>query len=224
MRILRFVPRFQEPEEMLRKYCARNFKTPHSLELVYLPFVLFRYRIVLRSFKGKEKTARGFFLADLVQGVPINIRRDTWLDVCGEIRETDESWGEFGGRCAGSKLRIPVDRLDAAESQILPADLEPESAIQRAKKLLRYDIMRLAGGLRYKDVDIVPEPPVHVLHYPHWLVYVRKKGDVRMEVLDALTGQKERGQLVDSIKLGLVRKHQTSGRMPAKEGSGIEKT
>lgn len=209
---------------MLRKYCARNFKTPHSLELVYLPFVLFRYRIVLGSFKGKEKIERGFFLADLVRGVPINIRKDTWLDISGDIRETGDGWGEFAGRRAGSKHRIPVEGIDAAESQVLPADLEPESAIQRAKKLLRYDIMRLAGGLRYKNVDIVPEPPVHVLHYPQWLIYVRKKGEMRMEVLDALTGQKEKGPIVDSVKLGLVLKHQPSGRVPAKEGSGIEKT
>ncbi len=71
-----------------------------------------------------------------------------------------------------------------------------------------YDIMRLTVALRYRRVDIVPEPDTKTVYVPYWLIYYKdRKNQMKFDVLDALSGQKEGGQIIKSIKIGLVAKH-----------------
>jgi len=207
MKITRLVPRLSNSDDVIKKYCRKNFKTPCSLELIYLPFVLFRYRIDLTLLFGKKKTEKGLFLVDLLQGIPINIKRNTKF----EFKKPDlqEEFKELLGSDSGQndKNTVLIESEEVKEEQVLPIVLEEHTAIKRGKNLLMYDIMKLTGSLRYRSIDIIPHPETKVLHYPYWLIYYRdKKNRMRFDVLDALSGQKEGGQIIKSIKIGLVKK------------------
>ena len=78
MRIIRFARSTElTSDEVLRRFCAKSFKTPDAVELVYLPFVLFRYTIDLVTLFNRKKSAEGVFLADKIQGIPINVKDNT---------------------------------------------------------------------------------------------------------------------------------------------------
>jgi len=206
MNILRLVPNLASSDEALRKFCRKNFKTPYSLEMVYLPFVLFRYRIEMTAHSGRTKTERGLFMADLLQGIPVNIRKATRLEVREDLRGEFEGWLDLLDPGLNPKNRAAIGAFQAAEDEVLPAVLDIGSAIQKGKKLLRYDVMRIAGGMRYRGIEIIPEPETKTLHYPYWIIYFKnRKGELTFSVLDGVTGEKESRQVLNSIKLGLVR-------------------
>ena len=80
----------------------------------------------------------------------------------------------------------------------------------KGKKLLRYDLMRLAGGFRYRKLDITLLPGPMTIHYPLWLVYYRRRGgELTFSLVDAVTGRREGGELANSVAHSLVGKTPT---------------
>ena len=226
MKIVRLVPRLSDADDVIKRYCRKTFKAPCSVELVYVPFVLFRYRIELVSLFGKSKTEKGIFLADSLQGIPINIKRNTkfvFEDSCLQ----EEFKGLIGSALIdssdiikdGKTITVLVEKEQIPEEQVLPKVLDDQAAVKKGKNLLMYDIMKLTGGLRYRRVDIIPEPETRTLYYPYWLIYYRdKKNRMRFDVLDSLSGQKEGGQIIKSVKIGLFEKHKNPENTYLEEG------
>jgi hypothetical protein len=227
MKVVSLVPRFADSDDVLKRYCRKNFKAPCSIELVYVPFVLFRYRIELTSLFGRRKTEKGIFLVDSLQGIPVNIKKNTKFVLKDEgLRKRFD--GLLGPSVIDSTdlinndktITVSVEKQDVTEEKVLPEVLVQEDAIKRGKNLLMYDIMKLTGGLRYRRVDVVPEPQTQRLYYPYWLIYYRdKKSQLRFDVLDALTGQKEGGQIIRSVKIGLVEKQKSSQNVNIEKGA-----
>jgi len=220
MRIVRLVPRFSNAEDVLKKYCRKNFKAPCSLELVYLPFVLFRYTIELTSLFGKRKTEKGLFLVDLLQGIPINIKKDTKFEFRNSNLQEQFSkllnWVPIGGK----KNIVLIETEEVEQEQVLPRVLEEQLAIEKGKSLLMYDIMKLAGSLRYRSLDVIPLPGTKTLYYPYWLIYYRnRKGIMQFDVIDGLSEQKEGGQIIKSVKIGLVEKQKNSENLHLVKGA-----
>jgi len=219
MKIVRFVPRFAEADEVLKKYCRKNFKAPCSLELVYLPFVLFRYKIELTSMFGRKKNEYGLLLADLLQAIPVNVRKGTEFefrnsDLQNEFAELLDSFP-----AENKKNVILVETADVQAGQVLPVVLQEQAAIEAGKSWLKYDIMRLAGSLRYRRLDVTPLPEAKTVYYPYWLIYFRdRKGKMQFDVLDGLSGQKEGGQIIKSVKIGLVEKQKISQNLHSVKG------
>lgn len=226
MKIVRLVPRLSDADDVIKRYCRKTFKAPCSVELIYVPFVLFRYRIELVSLFGKRKTEKGIFLADSLQGIPINIKNNTkfvFEDGCLQ----EEFKGLIGSALIDSSdvikdgkiVTVLVEKEQIPEEQVLPKVLDDQAAVKRGKNLLMYDIMKLTGGLRYRRVDIIPEPETKTLYYPYWLIYYRDKKDrMRFDVLDSLSGQKEGGQIIKSVKIGLFEKHKNPENIYLEEG------
>ncbi|UCC22335.1 MAG: hypothetical protein JSW23_11225 [Planctomycetota bacterium] len=227
MKIVGMVPRFDDCDDVIKRYCRKNFKAPCSIELIYVPFVLFRYRIELTSLFGRRKTEKGIFLVDSLQGIPVNIKKNTKF-----VLKDEGLRGQFDGLLGPAlidstdlikdekTITVSIKWQDVAEEQILPAALDEKAAIKAGKNLLMYDIMKLTGGLRYRRVDVVPEPQTQTLYYPYWLIYYRdKKNNMRFDVLDALSGQKEGGQIIRSVKIGLVEKQKSSQNVNIEKGA-----
>jgi len=220
MRIVRLVPRLADADYVLKKYCRKSFKAPCSLELVYLPFVLFRYTIELTSLFGKKKTEKGLFLVDLLQGIPINIKRYTGFEFTDSNLQEQFSkllnWVPIGGK----KNIVLIETEEVEQEQVLPRVLEEQVAIEKGKSLLMYDIMKLAGSLRYRSLDVIPLPGTKTLYYPYWLIYYRnRKGVMQFDVIDGLSGQKEGGQIIESVKIGLVEKQKNSENLHLVKGA-----
>jgi hypothetical protein len=212
MKIIRLVPKFANTDDVLKRYCRKYFKAPRSLELVYLPFVLFRYRIDLTLLFGKKKTEKGLFLVDLLQGIPINIKKNTkFVFKTHDLQEKFKDLIDSNSVENKKTTVVSIEPDEVDREQVLPVVLDEEAAIKKGKNLLMYDLMKLTGSFRYKSVDIIPEPERKILYYPHWLIYYRdKKNQMRFDVIDGLNGQKEGGQIIRSIKIGLVEKHKTT--------------
>ncbi|MHC4068239.1 MAG: hypothetical protein ACYSR8_01480 [Planctomycetota bacterium] len=210
MKITRLVPKYADADQVLKRYCRKNFKAPCSLELVYLPFVLFDYKIDALSLFGKRKSESGFFLVDLIQGIPINVKKNTFFDFIDA--NLKEQFSKLTGEDSAKDEKTVIVKIQSEEvdpQQLLPTVIDRQTAVEKGKKLLMYDIMKLAGALRYKKVDIVPGLQRKVLYYPHWLVYYRdRKNNMKFDVFDALNGQKEGGQIIRSVKIGLLKKHE----------------
>ncbi|MEW5901850.1 MAG: hypothetical protein AB1715_10345 [Acidobacteriota bacterium] len=218
MKIVRWAPKVVGAEEAVRIFCARSLKVPFSIELVYLPFVFFKYTISLTTFCGEKKSSRGLFLVDMIQGVPTNVRKDALLDLDPGLED------DFAPVLLPPKISVPgapasnrevrILRLEshaAEESQVLSPLLPVEEAIARGKRLLRYDLMRLAGGLRYRKFEITVHPETRVIHHPFWLIYYRsRRGEMRLSVVDGVSGKKENDEITRAIKLGLVKKEASS--------------
>ncbi len=226
MKIVRLVPRLSDVDDVIKRYCRKTFKAPCSIELIYVPFVLFKYRIELVSLFGKRKTEKGIFLADSLQGIPINIKKNTKF-VFEDGRLQEEFKGLIGSALIdssdvikdGKTITVLVEKEQIPEEQVLPKVLDDQAAVKRGKNLLMYDIMKLTGGLRYRRVDIIPEPETKTLYYPYWLIYYRDKKDrMRFDVLDSLSGQKEGGQIIKSVKIGLFEKHKNPETIYLEEG------
>jgi hypothetical protein len=208
MRIIAFSPRLDTPEEAVQKFCARTLKVPYSVELLYLPFVMFGYSVEMTRYSGRAKTFEGMFLADLVRGVPMNIRKKTAFRVARELKTELAGFMRLlapGGE--GQKDVVMIESRDIPNTQVLPAVLEQDEAMARAKNVYRYDIIRLAGGWRFRNLDIRLHPETKVVHYPFWLLYHRtRSGEMTFGVIDGVSGQKEGGELAASIKFALVAK------------------
>jgi hypothetical protein len=210
MNVVSFVPRSSDPDAVVHKFAAKSLKTPFSVEMLYLPYVLFRYRVDWTTLAGKEKNEPGLFLADLLQGLPMNIQKKTKFELPPEMEEEFAGFAGLMSPARPAKRTVSLQRSDIPDDKILPAALEEKAAIERGKSVFKYDLMRVMGGLRFRKIGIVPLPETKILYYPFWLVYHKdKKGKMRFEVFDALTGQKEKGPVVQSIKLGLIKKRET---------------
>jgi hypothetical protein len=102
---------------------------------------------------------------------------------------------------------IRVGTQEIAATQILPVVLDYEEAIARGKRLLRYDLMRLAGSLRHRKWEMTIHPEMAVVYYPFWLIYYRnRRGEMQLGVVDGLNGRREGGEIAASIKKGLWEK------------------
>ena len=209
MKITRLVPEYADADHVLKRYCRKNFKAPCSLELVYMPFVLFDYKIDTLSLFGKRKSEAGLFLVDLSQGIPINIKKNTFFDFIDA--DLKKQFCKLTGEDSLKDEKTVIVKIQSEEvdsQQLLPSVIDVQTALEKGRKLLMYDLMKLAGALRYKKVDVVPGLQRKVLYYPHWLIYYRdRKNNMKFDVFDALNGQKEGGQIIRSVKIGLLKKH-----------------
>ncbi len=214
MRIIAFSPRLDTPEEAIQKFCTRTLKVPYSVELLYLPFVMFGYSVEMKRYSGKAKTYEGMFLADLIRGVPMNIRKKTLFLVARGLQAEFAGFARLLAPSGGDqKDVIMIESRDIPDTQVLPAILEKDEAMARAKKVYRYDIIRLAGGWRYRRLEIRLQPETKIIHHPFWLLYYRtRRGEMTFGIIDGVSGQKESGELTASIKSALVAKKAGSPR------------
>jgi hypothetical protein len=208
MNVIRIAPRLTDADEAVGIFCARTLKVPFAVELVYAPFVMFHYAAELTRFRGEKKTLEGLFLADLIQGGPMNVPRGTRFEVGPDLeKEFSRLIPQAGGDENGKAAVIRLETGCVSESQVLPVLMEREEAMAGGKKLLRYDLMRLAGGLRYRKLDIALLPGAKTVYYPLWLAYYRRRGGaVAFRVIDAVTGRREGGEVARSVAIGLVGK------------------
>jgi hypothetical protein len=209
MNILRFAPRYSDAELVVSKFCAKSLRVPTAAELIYLPYVLFKYSIRTSGYAGRRKTAAGLFLVDLVQATPMNIRSGTTFLRDGNITGSLSSLISISSAVEGDDARaIRVGTQEIAATQVLPALLDREAAVSMGKKVLRYDLMRLAGGLRYRNWEMVIHREMAVIHYPFWIIYYRsRRGEMQLGVIDGLNGRREGGEIASSIRKGLMEKH-----------------
>jgi len=208
MNIIRIAPCLADADAAVRVFCARTLKVPFAAELVYAPFVMFRYAVEMTRFRGEKKAFEGLFLADLIQGGPMNVPRGTRFEV-GPGLEGDLSQliPQSGSSENGKTAVIRLEAGRVSEAQVLPALMERDGAMARGKKFLRYDLMRVAGGLRYRRLDVTLLPGAKTIHYPLWLVYYRRRaGEIAFRVVDAVTGRREGGEIANSVAQGLVGK------------------
>jgi hypothetical protein len=208
MNVLRFGPCITAADEAIGKFCARSIRVPAAAELVYLPFVMFKYSIETSGYAGRPKRTTGLFLVDLIQATPMNIPAGTVFSV---EENTDSSLSSLipASPAAGGKdeKAVRVGNQEITDTQILPALLDTEDAISNGKKPLRYDLMRLAGGFRYRNWEMVISSERAVVHYPFWLIYYRnRRGEMQLGVVDGLNGRREGGEIAVSIKKGLMEK------------------
>jgi len=206
MKIITIIPEIKDADAVLHKFGRRSLRTPISAEMIHLPYLLFRYRIAWTTLGGKARTTDGLLCADLLQGRPMSIARATRFAL------EDGLEGEFAEfepllDPPRPKRSVTVERRDVPDAAVLPGALAEEDAIERSKAVLKYDLMRLFGGLRFRRIEIRPLPARKVLYYPFWLIYHRdRQGRMQFEAFDALSGQREKGDIARSIKLGLLKK------------------
>jgi hypothetical protein len=221
MKITRFAPHFSNTEDIVNKFCAKNFRKPFSVEMVYLPFVLFKYAVEADPFFGDKKRWAGLFLADLIQGTPVNIRKGTILEA--EAASERDFAALLPALTEGAKKTadtIVIEAQEVSEAQILPVVLAEGEAISRGKRLLRYDLMRVSGGLRYRRMEITLYPETKLVYYPYWLVYYRgRRGEMKFAVMDAVNGRKEGEEIVQSISTGIVKKKQSTEALEFSAGA-----
>lgn len=207
MNILTFAPLSSNPDQAVRKFCSKTLKIPYAAELLYLPYVLFRYKIELTPFFGRKKTEESLFLVDRLQGTPMNIRKKTRFELKGELQREFEAFRDLFLPSKNEKTTAVIQRKEVKEDHVLPGILEEEEAIKKGKHLLMYDLMRISGSLRYRRMDIAPLPETKIVYYPYWIIYYRnKKEKMEFVVFDGMSGEKEKGQVIESIKLGLFKK------------------
>ena len=223
MNIVRLVPDCSNPDDMITRFCAKSIKFPYSVELIYLPFVLFWYKIEMSGFFSRKKNEKGLFMVDLIQGIPVNIKKNTRFKVEEGLKKDFDIFSDlFTFRESNKTKTISIESKKVEADKILPAVIDKMTAIKMGKKLLRYDIMRLTGSLRYRRIDIIPYPDTRVLYYPYWVIYYRnKQAQMKFVVLDGLSGQKEGGQIVHSIEIGLVKKHKEDEELNSITGASI---
>lgn len=209
MNILSFAPLETTPDEIIKKFWFKSFKIPFAVELLYMPYLFFEYRIELTPFFGRPKSEKGFFLVDLLLGTPMNIQKNISFEMSDDLKKEFEGFGDlfYAPKNDRDKKKVKLQKKEAEESQILPILLKEKDAQEKGKKLLRYDIMRVAGALRYRKMDIVCQPKTIILHYPYWVVYYRdRRKMMRFDAFDGLSGAKERGEIFQCLKLGLTKK------------------
>lgn len=217
-RIIRFAAVFGEAGDIVHKFGRRSLKMPVSAELVHLPYVLFRYRVEWTTLAGRPGKAEGLFTADLAQGLPMNVGRRTRIEVPASLRD---GFSDFLPLATPDrpKAKVAVEAVEVQDDSILPAVLEAGEAIARGKNVFKYDLLRILGGLRFRKVAIHPLPEAKTLYYPFWLVYYRGRDRrMRFQVFDGITGERERGAVIRSIEMALLKKEGKIGS--AEKGVG----
>ena len=206
MKIIRFTPTVKTQETALKAFCSKSIRIPYSIEMVYLPYLLFAYSIIQSFITGKKNKSRGLFLVDLVQGIPVNIKNKTMFEISPALeKEMKTLIGDFP---VGQNRKNPlaIDRENIEEDKLMPVLLEEEEAISRGRKLLMYDIMKFSGPFRKSEITALDERKQ--VYYPYWLIYYKdRKGTTDFAVLDALNRNRETGDIKRSISLALVKKH-----------------
>lgn len=201
--ILALRPAIAAVEEASGIYAQKVRHRPVSAELVYLPFVLFRYRLAATSLLGRRREEMGAVLVDLNGAVPINIKKGTRLSGPGMEGFAGALQADRGGRKpSGPPLAIEARHVPA--SAVAPAHLPVDDAIRDGLRILRYEVFRLFGALRHRKLEVRAEEPHLVVHHPYWIFYSIKRGGERtFDVLDALNGVKEGGQIIRSVARAL---------------------
>ena len=207
MLINRFSPTIKTNTEAVKVFCAKSTMIPYSVELVYLPYLMFNYKVVMTMFSGKQRHNEGLFLVDMSTGIPINIKGKLKLKISPEVKN------ELGKLVSGypdevdPKNPLAIEKYEAAGEQVFPVILDNTEAIDKGKRLLLYDMMKLFGAYRYKNFDIVPEKSnTRIIHYPYWLIYHKdNKEGMKFSVLDALNKHRETGQIINAIKKAMVK-------------------
>jgi hypothetical protein len=195
-----------EADAVLYRFGRRRLQTALAREKLYLPYFLFGYRVEWTTLGGKPKAMDGLLCADLLQGLPMAIPKATRFALGPGL---EEELVEFASLLdhPRPKRTVLLSRTDVPEEKLLPAVLSSAEAVERGKSVLRYDLMRLIGGLRFRTISLSAQPGGKVLYYPFWLIYYKDRRErMRFDAFDALTGQRERGETLRSIKLGLLQK------------------
>jgi len=207
MDILRFVPTIVEADAVVHRFGRRSVRAPFSVEMIHLPHVLFRYRVSWAPLRGNPKSAEGLFGTDLVQGRPMNISKAVKFEMADALRNELASLVSLLDPPKPKRV-VGIERLDIPDDRLLPAVLEESQAVENARSVFKYDLMRLVGGFRVRSMEIKPLPGARTIYYPFWLVYFRdKKGAMGFDPFDAVSGERERGDVARSIKIALLKKN-----------------
>lgn len=207
--VICFQPVFHQPEQVIHKFVIRSLKTPQAVELVYLPFYLFIYTVRTLSLLGRQAEFQGIMLVDLVQGEPMAINRQTAIEGAADILNKFPGFKNVTNIKNRNKINFKATLIqqEVVESHLLPASLQPAQAIDRARNIFKYDLWRLAGGFRFRKVEIIPDFEGLTVYYPIWLVYYSKKGQMSFKAYDGLTLEKVSGNFLLAIKKALLYKH-----------------
>ena len=204
MKITILKPTIITEEEAVKKFWSKKTKIPYSIELIYFPFLLFRYHVNQIYFSGKNRSYDGLLLTDLIKGIPINVSNKIRFKMNPEFQKKfkdliDPFFNENDGY---DILFIKEDKVD--EEKVLPILLAEDEAIKRGIKILMYDIMKFTGSIRHRKVDIEPRHRGKVIYHPYWLIYyLNRKNEMKFSVLDAMNGQIEGREINDAIQIGL---------------------
>jgi hypothetical protein len=205
-----FQPLFDKPEPVIHKFVTRSFQTPQAVELVYLPFYLFIYKVKTLSLLGRLNTFHNIMLVDLVGGEPTSINRQTFIEASPELTQDFPVLPSITEIQKNNKIkqRLKLIKQELPENSLLPPILRPKEAVNSARKIFKYDFFRLAGGFGYKRVEIVPDFDGLTVYYPIWLVYYSdRKKHMHLKAFNGLTLEKESGNFLLAIKKALLEKH-----------------
>ncbi|MDD5502015.1 MAG: hypothetical protein PHH26_00955 [Candidatus Thermoplasmatota archaeon] len=209
MKAIRFEPIIKDEADALKAHYSASSKKIKSLELVYLPFCLFKYKISRKAWLGEDKSDESLLLADMVNGIPINVPAQVeFNDKTGKmaplISGIDKSKAT---RLAGRGLKVKVSKIsvenaDLPEKSTLKTAISHREAVRKGLWALRYDLMNIWGPFRSKSLEMSRSEaePLQV-YFPYWILYYPKNGKMDFEALDALSGSKEGTQ----IKMSIVR-------------------
>lgn len=212
MEILRFEPIIKTGEDALKAHCSYSARRIESIEMIYLPFSMFKYEVARRKWLGGEISDRALLLADMVGGIPINVPSQiefedkTGGSIASLLSGLDRSVAtKMAGR--GLKIwasKIAVEKADVQESAAVKPMLGEDEAARRGLWALRYDLMRIWGPFRYRSVNLVKlDGSAATIYFPYWMLYYNKGGKIHFDVLDALSGAKEGTQIKMSIANGI---------------------
>jgi hypothetical protein len=210
MDAIRFEPIIKDEAEALKAHYCASSKKIKSLELVYLPFCLFKYKISRQAWLGENKSDESLLLADMVNGIPINVP--------AQVEFNDKTGGAMTSlvsgidksratRLAGRGLKVRVSRISVENAELpdksaLKTAITHEEAVRKGLWALRYDLMRIWGPFRSKSIQMSrSEAEPMQVYFPYWILYYPKNGKMDFEALDALSGSKEGTQ----IKMSIVR-------------------
>lgn len=209
MEAIRFEPVIRNEEEALKAHYSASSRKIKSLELVYLPFTLFKYRVSRKSWLGEIRSDESLLLSDMVNGIPINVPAQVeFSDRTGKLAPLVSGIDKSRAtRLAGRGLKVRVGRIsvenaDLPERCALKTAIGHDEAVRKGLWALRYDLMRIWGPFRSKSIEMTRSEaePLQV-YFPYWILYYPKNGKVDFDALDALSGSKEGTQ----IKMSIVR-------------------
>lgn len=208
MDIIRFTPSVKTHEDAVKVFCSKSTRIPYSTEIIYLPYILFVYNLCQSFITGKKTTSRGIFLVDLIQGIPVNIKKNTMFQVSPSLENEMKNLLEGSPAGYNPKNPLAIEKEDIDEEKILPALLNEHDAIEKGRKLFMYDMMKFSGPCRNVEITALDERKL--IYYPYWLIYYKdRKGVMDFSVLDALNKNRESGDIKRSVSMALLKK-QTS--------------
>jgi hypothetical protein len=162
---LRIAPRYNSIESLSEKIGEK-----HGLaaELLYLPFYLFGYTIVAERARNKKTSEKGLLLVDLINGIPINVMNSSKISLANGGEKIKDLIGDKLTEERGDKV-IRIDEAEISKEKLPPPRLPAEEAKRKALWVLRWDLMRVLGGFRYKEVNILSNEKGAIIYYPYWI-------------------------------------------------------